>query len=105
MQRKKRRRTVQKNKVKHLNSMKLIGLVVFSLILVLGIGSQSAVAKNKAYMKQEQELVKRLEEEKNRSMEIEVYSDYTQTDEYVETVAGEKLGLAYPDQIILVPEK
>lgn len=103
MKRKVRQRRVQKNKARHSSSMKLIGSVVCFLILVLAVGGKSASAKNEAYMEQEQALIQQLEEEQNRTLEIEAYEAYVETDEYVEAVASEKLGLAYPDELILVP--
>ncbi len=103
MKREMRRKKVQKNRRRHSSSMRLIGLVVFSLVIVLTIGSHSTNAKNEAYIEQEQELNQRLEEEENRTLEIAEYEEYVKTDAYVEAVASEKLGLAYPDQIILVP--
>ncbi len=39
-----------------------------------------------------------------RAKELEEYEEYVKTDEYVEEVAREKLGLVYKDEIIFEPD-
>ena len=46
-------------------------------------------------------LVEQIEEQERRSEEIEEYRKYTQTKQYVEDLAKERLGLVYKDEIIL----
>lgn len=53
-----------------------------------------------AYAAIEKELKIRLDEEKERTKEAKRYAEYVKTDDYVEEVAHDKLGLAYPDEII-----
>ena len=60
--------------------------------------------KNKAYKAQEEELQKQLEEEELRAEEIEELEDYVGTDEYIEDVAKDKLGLVYPNEILFEAE-
>ena len=48
-------------------------------------------------------MVKQVEEEKNRSAELEEYRIYVQTKQYIEEVAKQKLGLVKPDEILLKP--
>ena len=57
-------------------------------------------AKDQSYQAQEQELEEQIKEEKARSKEIEDLEEYVGTDEYVEDVAKEKLGLVHENEII-----
>jgi cell division protein DivIC len=75
-------------------------LVISTTILFNGVQLQN---KNLAYAAQEHELQLLLEDESERTEEINELADYVQTDEYVEKVAREKLGLAYPNEIIFEP--
>ena len=58
-------------------------------------------AKEKSYLAQETELKKQIDEEKARSQEIDDMEAYVGTDEYVEEIAKEKLGLVNENEIIL----
>ena len=62
------------------------------------------VCKNKEYMAQEAELEAQIEAEANRAEEIDELEKYVGTDEYVEDVAKEKLGLVYPNEILFEAE-
>ncbi len=70
---------------------------------VLTVNSVMLQAKNKEYKEQEAELEAQIQEEKNRSEEIEDYEEYVKTDEYIKETAEEKLGLVDPDEVILKP--
>ena len=43
--------------------------------------------------------------EQARSEEISAYEVYVKTDECIEQIARDRLGLAYPNEIILKPEE
>jgi cell division protein DivIC len=47
------------------------------------------------------ELNDKIKDEEDRTEEIKDYEDYVQTDEYVEEVARDKLGLVYDDEVLL----
>ncbi|MFI3171824.1 MAG: septum formation initiator family protein [Eubacteriales bacterium] len=85
---------------KQKNSRRIIMLITASLLVVLGISTISSYAKNQAYIEQEIELMAQLQEEQERTIEIAEFKEYTTTDEYVEEIAREKLGLVYSDEII-----
>ena len=70
---------------------------------VLTVNSVMLQAKNKEYKEQEAELEAQIQEEKNRSEEIEDYEEYVKTDEYIKETAEEKLGLVDPDEVIFKP--
>lgn len=53
------------------------------------------------YESRMKELDEKLEEEQKRTAEIEDYQDYVKTDQYVEEIARDKLGLVYKDEVLL----
>ena len=83
---------------------KLSMFVVFAVILVLGVtlsfASISLHAKNSEYKEREAVLEAQIEAETKRAEEIDDLEGYVGTDEYVEDVAKEKLGLVYPNEIL-----
>ena len=84
----------------HKRSVLSICAVILLFVVVVGVGSINLNAKNYQYMEQEKELITQIEEEKNRTAEIEELEKYVGTSEYVEQVAKDKLGLVYEDEII-----
>ena len=84
----------------HKRSVLGICAVLMLMGAVISVGSINLQAKNREYIAQEQELVAQIEEEKNRAAEIEELEQYVGTDEYVEQVAKDKLGLVYENEII-----
>ena len=87
----KRSRSIRKRKERLGNRMALVGIifVVISLAVVVNFRGSSLREKDLSYQRREQSL----EEERI----------YVQTKEYIEKVAKEKLGLVYPDEILLKP--
>jgi cell division protein DivIC len=71
---------------------------------VISFASASLQKKNRVYKAQMNELEKQLEQESLRSEEIDELEEYVGTDQYVEDVAKDKLGLVYPDEIIFEAE-
>ena len=61
--------------------------------------------KAAAYAAREAELALQIEGESRRSEELEEYNIFTHTLKYMEQVAREKLGLVYPDEVIVEPER
>ncbi len=57
-------------------------------------------ARNRAYKVQEAELQEQIDEETARKAEIKDLEKYVGTDEYVEDVAKDKLGLVHENEII-----
>lgn len=84
----------------HKRSMLVIGAVIVLLTVVVSVGSMTLKAKEKAYKAQEIELRQQIEEEKKRAQEIDKLETYVGTDEYVEEMAREKLGMVYKDETI-----
>lgn len=83
-------------------------IVISALLLLVGVVSVNSIslhAKNKEYLAQTEELEKLIAEEEHRAEDIEEFEKYVQTDEYVEDVAKEKLGLAHKNEILFKAEK
>lgn len=93
-----------KGTMQHRLSMILVTCVIVILTGMVSVASISLHKKNQAYKEQEKELEAQLDAEKARAEEIDEMEDYVGTDEYVEDVAKDKLGLAYPNEILFVPE-
>lgn len=85
-------------------SVILVTVVVVVLAVVLSFAQISLREKNQDYKAQEAELEKQLEQEAERSEEIDELEEYVGTDEYIEDVAKEKLGLVYPNEILFEAE-
>lgn len=79
---------------------RIIIVTVLSLLIMVSFAKLRLQQKNEAYQKQEEELLAQIEEEEQRTKEIEELSKYVQTKKYVEEVAKERLGLVYKDEIL-----
>lgn len=101
---KKRNLRVQRLVLQHRISVLAISCVIVVLAITLSVASISLNAKNRNYKAQEAELEAQLEDERLRADEIEELETYVGTEEYVEDVAKEKLGLVYPNEIIFEAE-
>ena len=65
---------------------------------------QFLMDQEKEYEKQITQLKKEKKETDKRAEELKEYEEYVKTDEYIEEVAREKLGLVYKDEIIFEPD-
>ncbi len=73
--------------------------VAFSVMIIKGIMQQPHITKN------EEEIAKleeKIEYEKKRAEEVESMKAKVDTDEYIEKVAREKLGMIKRDEIVFV---
>ena len=93
-----------KRAVQHKLSIMAISGVILMLAVVLMVGSVSLRKKNEKYKAQEAKLEAQITEEEIREKEIAELEAYVGTDEYVEDVAKEKLGLVYPNEILFEAE-
>ena len=78
--------------------------VVIILLIVVYVSGSSMRKKLDGYRAHISELEQQLEEEEQRSRYIEEYREDTQTDEFIEQIAREKLGLLYEGEIIFREE-
>ena len=84
----------------HKRSVLAISSIIVMLSAVIVIHGMALQARNKEYMAQEAELMAQLDDEKDRSEEIDKLKEYVGTDEYIEDVAKEKLGLIKQNEIL-----
>ena len=98
--RKKRKSRAKNHALQHKISVLSITSVIVLLAIILSVGSISLREKNNSYKAQEAELEAQLKEENARAEEIDALEEYVGTDEYVEDVAKEKLGLVNPNEIL-----
>ena len=94
----------KKRRLQHRISVISISCVVLLLMVILGVGSISLQDKNRNYKAQEAELEKQIAAEIAREEEIAELEEYVGSDQYVEDVAKEKLGLINPNEIIFKAE-
>lgn len=97
---KSRRRRQKKRVQRHKRSVLAISSVILLLLVMVSVNGITLRAKEKSYVAQETELKKQIKEEKSRASKIDELEDYVGTDEYVEDVAREKLGLVHEGEII-----
>lgn len=97
---KSRARWQKKRLQRHKRSIIGICAVILLLVAVVSVNSITLRAKNKSYIAQETELKEQIQEEKDREAEIEDLESYVSTDEYIEQMAKDKLGLVHENEII-----
>ncbi|MGN0370122.1 MAG: septum formation initiator family protein [Butyrivibrio sp.] len=81
-----------------------IVVVVIALAVIFNVRGRTIKAQNKADSDRIEELQREIESEQARAEELEEYSKYTNTKQFVEDMARKKLGLIYPDELIFKPE-
>lgn len=86
-------------------SMVLVMIAVLMVLVVVSLRSVDLKRKQEHYGAQIEQLERQIEEETQRTAEIEEYEKYTKTRKYVEEVAKDKLGLVYEGEIIFKPEE
>lgn len=92
----------QNNKYMLNRSVAIISIITAIITLTMGVQILELKAEAKEYGLGIEEWDERMAEELLRTEEIEDYKLYTETDEYIEQVAREKLGMVYPDELIFV---
>ncbi len=80
-----------------------INLIILALICsgmwLRGIMQQPQINRNKAQI---EAITEEIEYEKNRQLEVEDMRDIADTDEYIEKIAREKLGMIKADERIFI---
>ncbi|MEF9839972.1 MAG: septum formation initiator family protein [Lachnospiraceae bacterium] len=79
--------------------------IIMLSVCVLTIGGVGLHNRDMEYRQQEQELMAQLESESARTEEIKAFKEHVGTQAYTEEIAKDKLGLAYPNEIIFKPQK
>lgn len=80
--------------------MVMLFILVAMFCSVIAIKSIQLRNKRDEYNKKIEALQKQIDEQNERTLELQEYEKYTKTVKYVEEVAKEKLGLVYEDEIV-----
>lgn len=98
---KRNNRRINKNRRWNLSA---VAFVVLLLCCVVGYKRVDLVAQETQCKQKLEELDKTKQAEEKRTKEIENYKVYVQSKQYIEEQARDKLGLAYPDEIVFEAE-
>lgn len=85
---------------KFAGSMQVISILLLFICGFLGfqiIGNKQQI---KAYSEEESQINEQIAQEQEKQQEIEAESEYMNSDEYIEELAREKLGLLFDNEII-----
>ena len=82
-----------------------ISCIVLMLLVVMAVQIVNLYQKNEAYAAQEKTLNEQLEEETERQSQLSDYEDYTNSQQYIEDTAKNKLGLVKDNEIIFKEQK
>ena len=104
MKRSKKRRNHQKIANNYLG---MAAIAIAVLILLVGLTMQSNNLKTRiaVYDAKAAALKQSIEDEQDRTKEIDEQKEYMQTDEYIAEVARDKLGLVKGNEIVFEEEK
>lgn len=94
----------KKRKQQNKKGLPIVAFVVIVFCLVLGIRTLSLKQQRDELAERRAAIEKEIAAEKERTKELEELEKYMQTKKYMEEVAKEKLGLVYPDEILIEPE-
>lgn len=94
------RRVAFRKKRQNRLGMALVSMVVVMLMVVILFKSHELKADQAAYLEKETMLQAQIDDEHERTKELEEYEKYTKTDKFVEEIAKEKLGLLYENEIL-----
>lgn len=104
MKKSKKRRSNQKIANNYLG-MATIAIVVLILLVGLTMQSNNLKARIAVYDAKAAALQQSIEDEQDRTKEIDEQKEYMQTDEYIAEVARDKLGLVKGNEIVFEEEK
>lgn len=92
-------------KQKKSNKLGVFAIVTATMIMIVAICIQNNKLEKKLekLKAEEQYYAELLEEENQRTLELEEKAKYVKTKAYIEETA-KKLGLVYPDEIIIKPK-
>lgn len=85
-----------------------IGVIALVVLILFGIISYQKISLGEESSKADlkiKRLAAQIEEQEERSIDINNQKAYVQTKRYIEEIAREKWGLVYEDDIIFQPEE
>lgn len=77
-----------------------ISCIALAVTAILSVQIVRLHHVDQGYQQEQQELEAQLEDEQQRSEDLEKQQEYVGTDQYVEDVARSKLGMVYQDEIL-----
>ena len=91
---------------KHMNKFTIMGIVLLCAVLCFTVLYRKSAleAQCKEYNAQITELKKEKKSVDEQTEELKKFEKYVDTDEYVEKIARERLGLVYKGEIIFEPD-
>lgn len=106
MARPRRKYKTYKPHKKKLSPYTVAGILVLCLILCGTVTYKTYHLKrqSKTYQQRIEQLKKEQAEQDAREEELKEFKKYTKTDEYVEEIARDKLGLVHKGEIVFEPE-
>ena len=102
---KSRKRKSQRKIANNYWGMAAITIVVLILLVGLTVQSTNLKARIAVYDAKAAALQQSIEDEQERTKEIDEQKEYMQTDEYIAEVARDKLGLVKGNEIVFEEEK
>ncbi len=94
----------RKKKKNRRREVPVIFVGVLIVCIVIGIRSFSLYKESKELSKRQEALAAKIESEEKRKEDLEDLEKYMQTKRYMEEVAKTKLGLVYPNEILIQPD-
>ena len=97
---------VRQRSKKRISGFTKFGVVILCLVICGTLIYKSHILKEQynEYSKQITQLKKEKKEAFDKAKELEDYEEYVKTDEFVEEVARDNLGLVYKDEVIFEPD-
>lgn len=83
----------------------VIAIAVVAICIFFKLKVREIRAQNINDNKKIEELNKEIDKEKERTENLETYSKYVNTKQFVELMARNKLGLVYPNEVIFKNEE
>lgn len=83
----------------------VIAIAVVAICIFFKLKVREIRAQNINDNKKIEELNKEIDKEKERTENLEIYSKYVNTKQFVELMARNKLGLVYPNEVIFKNEE
>lgn len=97
-------RRKKKRRKKNRKGLSFIAFIVLVFCVCVGIRTAGLKKQSAELAERKLSLEKQIESEEQRTKELEELEKYMQTKRYMEEVAKEKLGLVYPDEILIEPD-
>ena len=93
----------KKKRKKQSKGRTFIVMAVIFFCVCINVKGRDMKKQSMELVERQQELENQIEQENQRAKELEDLQKYMKTKKFVEQIAKEKLGLVYPDEIVIQP--